>query len=89
MCNPKIDAMEDKLSELYDLAKQSDSEELQSKIYELELDIKYACRTCGEPGERMYDCHNIYAGVYCSEQCCPVRLSYSREEIDEQIDEDY
>jgi hypothetical protein len=82
--------MEDKLSELYKLEeKDPDNEQLQEQIRIAEYEIQFACRTCGEPGERMYDCHNIYAGVYCSEKCCPLRLNYSQEDCDEPIYEDH
>ena len=83
----KIQAMREQLWELEAEYEHDRDPELLDQIEELKYDIKHVCRTCGEPGEEMYDCHGIYAGIYCSEKCCPIRMDhYTQADVDEDIE---
>lgn len=85
----KIMGMNEQLFELEDeLSCDPENLELMEKVQDLKYEIKSICRTCGSPdGRAMYDCQGIYAGVYCSEDCCPIRMDhYTQADVDEDIE---
>ncbi len=61
--------------------------EIIASIEELEYQLRYTCK-CGKPAEDMYDDYGIYAGKYCSEECCPINLHWSNDGS-ECLEEDY
>jgi hypothetical protein len=60
---------------------------LLNEIHSLEYDLRYTCK-CGKPAEDMYDDYGIYAGKFCSEECCGLNLHWVNDGS-ECLDEDY
>lgn len=57
------------------------------EIDDLEYQRKYTCK-CGKPADDMYDDYGIYAGRFCSEECCGLNLHWVNDGS-ECLDEDY
>lgn len=48
---------------------------------------EYFCN-CGKPGEEYCDSYGVYAGIYCSLECCPIDLNWINDG-QECLSEDY